>query len=309
MSKKIIVTGGAGFIGSNIVNSLCAENEVLIIDNLHTGSMDNVNESVKLGAKFYKGDSGDIAQAHFDPDIILHLGMYSSTPMYREDKSLITRVVGDAINIFNFASERNVPIVLASSSSLYNGYKPPHREDMIPLAKDFYTEARIAVERLANVYSEQHGLNATALRMFAVYGPHDENKGRYANLVTQFMLSMRRGESPVVYGNGEQTRDFTYIEDVVRAFHLAMGLKGFNVFNVGRGENFTINEMIGKLNEHLGTSIKAKYVPVPIINYVEQTKADTTKAERVLGFKAKYSLDEGISKFQEFLDSKARSPG
>ncbi|MCL5442220.1 MAG: NAD-dependent epimerase/dehydratase family protein [Candidatus Marsarchaeota archaeon] len=308
MSKKIIVTGGAGFIGSNIVNSLCADNEVLIIDNLHTGSMDNVNESVKLGAKFYKGDSGDIAQAHFDPDIIFHLGMYSSTPMYREDKSLVARVVGDAINIFNFASERNIPIILASSSSLYNGHKPPYREDLVPLAKDFYTEARLAVERLANVYSEQHGLNATALRMFAVYGPHDENKGRYANLVTQFMLSMRRGESPVVYGDGEQTRDFTYIDDVVRAFHLAMGLEGFNVFNVGRGESFTINKMIGKLNEHLGTDIKAKYVPIPIVNYVEQTEADTTKAERVLGFRAKYSLDEGISKFQEFLDSKARLP-
>ena len=308
MVRKIVVTGGAGFIGSNIVNSLCADNDVLIIDNLHTGSMDNVKESIKLGAKFYKGDAGDIATTHFDPDLIFHLGMYSSTPMYREDKSLIARVVGDAINIFNFASEGKIPVVLASSSSLYNGYQPPHHEGLVPLAKDFYTEARYAVERLANVYSEQHGLNATALRLFAVYGPHDEKKGKYANLVTQFMVSIKKGESPVVYGDGSQTRDFTYVEDVVRAFNMAVGLKGFNVLNVGRGESFTINEMISKLNEHLGKDVKAKYIQNPLVNYVDHTEADTTKTEKVLGFRAKYSLDDGIGKLQEFYDSNNRSP-
>ncbi len=300
MPSKIVVTGGAGFIGSNIVNLLCADNEVLIIDNMHSGSMENVKESMKLGAKFYKGDAGEIAKANFNPDVIFHLGMYSSSPMYRNDRGLVMRVVEDAISIFDFASKRGIPVVFASTSSLYNGHNPPHHEGLVPLAKDFYTEARLAVERLANVYSEQYGLNATALRLFSVYGPHDEKKGRYANLVTQFMISISRGEQPVVYGDGNQARDFTYVEDVVKAFKLAERLKGFNVINVGRGESFTINEMIEKLNEHLGKDVKAKYVPNPITNYVDKTEADTRKAEKVLGFKASYSLDDGISKLREY---------
>ena len=299
--KNIIVTGGAGFVGSNIAAALAEANNVLLLDNLHTGVMENVNALVKEGAQFFKADSGQIAEARFDPDLIFHVGMYSSTPMYRKDPSLIGRVVSDAVNVFKYASERDVPVVFASSSSIYNGHTPPHSEDMVPKVTDFYTEARLAVERLAELYNSMHGLTATGLRMFSIYGPHDERKGEYGNLITQFMLNIGRGETPVVYGDGTQTRDFTYIDDVVDAFIRASDLKGFNILNVGRGENFTINQMLGKLGEHLGVETRPKYIANPLKNYVEHLRADTGKAEKVLGFRARHSLDEGIGKMHDYL--------
>ncbi len=299
--KRIIVTGGAGFIGSNIVNALCASNTVMILDNLHSGSMDNVQESKKLGAEFFKGDSGDIAGTHFDPDIIFHLGIYSSTPMYRANHKLVASVVSDAINVFSFAAERGIPVVIASSSSIYNGHSGLHHEGLVPKVTDYYTEARIAVERLAELYSSMSGLNATALRQFSIYGPHDEKKGSFGNLITQFMLGMSRGEQPVIYGDGMQTRDFTYVSDVVDAYTRAAELKGFNLLNVGRGENYTINQMIEKLNEKLGTDIKPKYIQNPLKNYVDHTKADTSKAEKVMGFRAKVDLEAGIDRLYNYL--------
>jgi UDP-glucose 4-epimerase len=301
--KKIIVTGGAGFIGSNIAKEASKSNEVMVIDNMHTGSMDNVKELKDLGVKFFEGASGSISDAHFDPDLIIHVGIYSSTPMYREDHGLVAEVVKDAVRLFDFATERKVPVVFASSSSIYNGYEPPHREDMIPKVTDYYTEARIAVERLAQLYNDMSGLDVTALRLFAVYGPHDERKGTFGNLVTQFMMSIGNGKSPVVYGDGTQKRDFTYVDDVVDAFMLAAKLKGFNIINVGRGESFTINDMIGRLNSHFGTDIKATYVINPLKNYVERTGADTTKAYNIMGFKAKYGLDDGIDRLRDYLVS------
>ncbi len=308
VGKNIIVTGGAGFIGSNLSNELCNSNNLMIIDNMHSGSMDNVKESMGKGAGFFKGDSGELANAKFDPDLIFHLGMYSSSPMYRSDHRLVGKVVDDTVKIFDYASDKGVPVVFASSSSIYNGYEPPHHEDLVPKVTDFYTEARIAVERLAQLYSDMHGLNATALRLFSVYGPHDERKGRFGNLITQFMGSISRGESPIVYGDGLQTRDFTYVKDVVTAFALASKLKGFHIYNVGRGESFTINQMLDKLSSHLGTQIGAKYVANPLKNYVEHTKADTTKSEKELGFKAEYDLDKGIDDLHTYL-SGLEKPG
>ncbi len=299
--KRIMITGGAGFIGSNIANALCASNTVMILDNMHSGSVDNVEESKKLGAEFFKGDSGSIASTHFDPDVIFHLGIYSSTPMYRSNHKLVASVVSDAIGVFDFAAERGIPVVFASSSSIYNGHSGLHHEGLVPKVTDYYTEARIAVERLAELYASMSGLDATALRQFSIYGPHDEKKGIFGNLITQFMLSMGRGEQPVIYGDGTQARDFTYVSDVMDAYTMAAKLKGFNLLNVGRGESYTINQMIEKLNEKLGTEIQPKYIQNPLKNYVDRTEADTSKAEKVMGFRAKVNLEEGINKLYDYL--------
>lgn len=292
---KILVTGGLGFIGSNIAERLVSEgHEVTILDNKHTGSEKNI-EKIRGKVKVIAGRGREISKIKEKFDVIFHEGVYSSTPMYRKNPYLTAEVIEDFIAILEYAKEHKTRLVWASSSSVYNGVKPPQREDATISVTDFYTEARLAMERLAELYYKLYGVKSIALRYFSVYGPHEESKGQYANLISQFLWAARKGEAPVVYGDGSQTRDFTYVDDVVEANMLAMKSSlEFGIFNVGGGKNVTINEMIKLLGKVLGKEIKPKYIENPIKNYVEYTLADTTKAEKMLGFKSKVGLEEGI---------------
>ena len=160
---------------------------------------------------------------------------------------------------------------------------------------DFYTECRYAIERLAKLYNSLFGVKSVGLRFFSIYGPKEEFKKQYANIVSQFLWAMKRDESPVIFGDGTQTRDFTHVYDVVEALILAWK-KDFEceIFNVGTGVAHSFNEIVEILNRLLGKNIKPIYKPNPIKNYVYHTLADTSKAEKMLGFKAKISLEEGL---------------
>ena len=297
---KIIITGGAGFIGSNLANRLIKQgNEVIIIDNLHTGSVDNINPK----ADFIKDNAGNIDK-HKDElkdiEAIYHIGIYSSSPMYVDKVYLVAEAIKEHIKILEFVKRKKIPIVFASTSSLYNGQKPPHKEDMDVLITDFYTEARYEMERLSKLYSKLYNLNIIGLRLFSVYGKGEKSKDKYANLISQFLWALKKGKKPLVYGDGTQKRDFTYVEDIVDAFILSMkyleGKKRIcQMINAGTGKSYSINEMIKILNKKLGTEIEAEYlIPNPIKNYVMITLADTQKAEKIIGFKAKYNLEDGI---------------
>jgi UDP-glucose 4-epimerase len=295
--REIIVSGGAGFIGSNLVERLAQDNKVHVIDNLHTGSMDNLKDAQKTGnVDFIKDDVKNIARHGIDTDLIFHIGIYSSSPMYKKNPNLVNEVVEGMINVLEYAKKHNTTVVFASTSSIYSGIKTPHREDVVPFVTDYYTEARIAAERLSELYASLHGVNVAAMRFFSVYGRHEEAKKGYANLVSQFLWAMKKGEQPVIYGDGTQRRDFVFADDVVDALMAASGVKGFDKFNVGTGKNYSLKETVEKINHALGTSIESKYVNMPMKNYVMETLADTSKSERVLGFKAKIGLDNGISK-------------
>lgn len=290
-----IVTGGAGFIGSHLVEELVNRGEeVVVIDNLHTGSIENIKG---FDVELIKGRAKEISSVKKAIDGIFHLGIYSSSPMYKENRFLINEAMEDFVHVMEFAKEKKVKVVLASTSSIYNGNPIPWKEDMKIVATDFYTETRYAMERIAEVYNKLFGVSCLALRLFSVYGPREEYKGKYANLVSQFLWSIKRDEPPVIFGDGSQSRDFVWVKDVVEAFILAMEKDiGFDVFNVGFGKNFSLNEVVSIINKTLGKNIKPKYVPNPIKNYVYHTLADTSKAEKLLGFKAKVSLEEGIKK-------------
>jgi len=298
---KAIVTGGAGFIGSNLVERLVKDgHEVTVIDNLHTGSEDNL-ESVKGKINFINWNAGDVGRMEERFDVVFHQGVYSSSPMYKKDPHLVAKAIDDFISILEYAKENNSRIVWAATSSVYNGQEPPHREDMEVKITDFYTEARFEMERLAQLYNKLFGVKVIGLRYFSVYGPHERSKGNYANLITQFLWAMQKDEAPLIFGDGMQTRDFTYVDDVVEANILAMGSDpGFGIFNVGTGRSITINDMIGLLNKKLGKDIKPHYKEHPIKNYVQHTLADTAKAEKELGFKAKISLEEGIDRLIDY---------
>lgn len=295
-NMKIIITGGAGFIGSNLVERLCKDNKIYVIDNLHTGSVSNLSNAMRSGnVKFKRADSGDMGTLGFDADLVYHLGMYSASPMYRKNPELLGMVTTSMIKTLEYVRKKEIPMVFASTSSLYNGIDPPHKENAKIKVTDYYTEGRMFGERASELYNRLHGSNIAAMRFFSVYGRHEEAKGKYANLITQFLWLMKKGKSPVIYGDGEQSRDFTFVDDTVDALVKAANVRGFEVLNVGTGKSYTLNQIVDKLNRKLGKDIKPKYVKMPISNYVRKTLADTSKARRVIGFKSRTSIDEGIS--------------
>ena len=293
---RILVTGGAGFVGSNLVEELVDEHEVIVLDNFHTGSLENLKD-VQSKIKLIKGSCGEVLSLGLPPlDFIFHFGIPSSSPMYKEKPALVGQAINDTISIFELAREKKAKkVIFASSSSIYNGLPLPFREDMRPRVTDYYTEARIAIERLARLYWELYGVKSIGLRFFSIYGFHEKAKGKYANIVTQFLWDMREGKEPIIFGNGEQTRDFTFVRDVVQACKLAMNSElECEIINIGTGKSYSFNEVVSLLNKILGKSIRPKYVENPIKNYVWHTLADTTKMQTLLGFKPSYSLEEGI---------------
>lgn len=296
--SKYLVTGGAGFIGSHLVEELIKKgNEVLVVDNLHTGSLRNLN-NVKKDIVFMEKSAGDIKKEYIkDIDGIFHLGIYSSSPMYKKDPTLIGKTINDFTNILDLTQKLNVKTVWSSTSSIYNGNPTPWSEDMPILIKDYYTEARYSMERLASLHYAMYETKSIGLRLFSVYGPNEQSKGKYANLVSQFLWDMKDSKSPIIYGDGNQRRDFIYVEDVVDGL-----IKAFNsnhkygVYNVGTGISYSFNELIQIINEILNTSIKPICINNLIINYVKHTLADINKSKKLLNFTPKNELREGIKK-------------
>jgi UDP-glucose 4-epimerase len=297
---KLLVTGGLGFIGSHIAERLVREgHEVSVIDNMHTGSEENVS-SIKGRIKVVKGDAGELGKLGGRFDAIFHHGIYSSTPMYKADPHLVPKAIESWTSILEYSRKNDCRIVFASTSSLYSGKKPPHREDMDVPVTDFYTEARYSMERLGQLYSDLYSIKVVALRYFSVYGPHEKSKGRYANLISQFLWDMMAGRQPLIFGDGSQKRDFTYIDDVVEANMLALSHGKTDVFNIGTGKNSTLNDVVALLNAKLGTRIAPRYEANKIKNYVFETLADTSKAASVLGFRANVPLEQGVERLIKY---------
>jgi len=303
---RFLVTGGAGFIGSNIVWRLIGRgDEVEVIDDTSLGKPNNLPESGRLS--FIKGDVRDKALlegAFSRVEGVFFDAARSSSPMFYPDprEGVEVNVMG-FMNALESARKHDVPIVYASTSSLYSRCDPPHREEMQIVPGSFYEYSFLAREMAARLYRELYGVRAVGLRYFSVYGPREEFKGKYANNISQFAWEMMKGRRPVIYGDGTQTRDFVFVEDVVEANLLAMGnadRAGGEVFNVGTGVETTFNQVVEILAEELGVDIKAVYVANPIKNYVRRTLADTTKAAERLGFRAKVPLRDGIRRTIEY---------
>ncbi|MCP1393239.1 MAG: GDP-mannose 4,6-dehydratase [Methanothrix harundinacea] len=291
---SVLVTGGAGFIGSNLTEELLSSGEdVIVLDNLTTGSRDNL-DGLSGNLKVIETNCSDLSDFDISPDAIYHLGVPSSSPIYKKDPLLMGEAINGMIAVLELAKKTGARVVYASTSSLYSGQAPPHREDMEILVTDYYTEARFSMERIAELYKKLFGVEAVGMRLFSVYGPNEMAKKQYANIVTQFLWEMMAGRAPVIYGDGNQTRDFIYVKDIVSALRLAMDSGYTGALNAGTGKSYSFNEVAEILAGEMGLEIRASHVDNPIKNYVAHTLADTSKAEEVLGFKARYSLKDGI---------------
>jgi UDP-glucose 4-epimerase len=302
---KVLVTGGCGFIGSHIVEELCEKGfEVYVLDDLSLG----VEENIKgLDAKFVKGASGDVTRLDFRVVAVFHNGIPSSSPMYKRDPQLTSKVVNDMISILEYAKKNKSKVILASTSSIYNGNPIPWREDMPVLVTDYYTEARYYCERLCKLYSDLHDVEVIVLRYFSVYGEREQHKGSYANVLTQMIWSGLKGDEFTIFGDGLQSRDLVYVKDVVEANVKALEYvdSKFEVFNVGGGRAYSFKEMLNVLRNN-GLEVKARFVENPIKNYVYHTLADTKKTEELLKFKAKWRVEDVVPRLIDYYEKVLR---
>ena len=268
---KYLVTGGAGMIGSALVERLEQDTlteKVYVYDNLSTGKIENLTNNCEHIKELEKCPK---------VDVVFHLGMPSSSPMYKENPLLFSQAMDMVIRVLEFAHKSNAKLVYASTSSIYNGNAPPFKESMPIHVTDYYTEIRYYLERMAKLYHDKKGLESTGLRFFSVYGRNDYKKGRFANVVTQFALEMLKGKRPLIFGDGEQRRDFIHVDDVVFALRQSAKLGGYNILNVGTGASDSFNDVVEMINKRYNLDIKPEYTDNPIHNYVFDTLADTTK--------------------------------
>lgn len=282
-----VVTGGSGFIGSNLVKELVKQGEkVFVVDNLSTGSKSNL-KGVELAG--FCNSITDTLLNTMDVEGIFHLGMPSSSPLYDKDPLLVSRTTQEFILLQEYLKSNKVKMVLSSTSSLYNGNLLPWKEGMPIHVTSYYSEARYYLERLAELYNQLYSTQTVILRLFSVYGPGEDSKLVFANLITQLIWAKKKGKPFLVYGDGEQTRDVVFVSDVIDAFIRAMKSNvTFDVFNVGTGVNNSVN----KLAELIGADIQ--HIPNPLANYVQSQLADTTKINNFLGWKPAVSIEEGI---------------
>jgi UDP-glucose 4-epimerase len=298
---RALVTGGAGFIGSHIVRRLLTDGyEVRVVDNLATGRFSNIDEIIEE-IDFRRVDIRDLdamkAAVH-GCDAIFHLAALPSVPRSIADPiaSHDTNATG-TLNVLVAARDGDVPrVVLASSSSIY-GANPdlPKREEMLPLPLSPYAVSKQAGESYARSFYNVYGLETVALRYFNVFGPRQDPNSQYSAVIPKFIHAFRHGERPVVNGDGEQSRDFTYVENVVNANMGAMTASGVGgrIYNVACGHGITLNEIATKLRDLTASNVDVVRGPERPGD-VRHSMADITRATTDLGYTPSVELEEGL---------------
>jgi len=300
--EKFLVTGGAGFIGSNICRKLVSEGcFVRVIDNLLTGKKSNLDGIIDK-IEFIEADMGDenaARDAVKDIDVVLHQGALPSVPKSVDNPAATHKHCVDATFTVLLASrDAGVKrLVYAASSSAY-GDTPtmPKVETMpcIPLSP--YAAAKLVGEYYCSVFTKVFGLETISLRYFNVFGPHQDPASQYAAAIPAFVTAILHDEPPVIYGDGEQSRDFTYIDNVVDANLLAARAKKTNgeVVNVACGEAVTVNQIIELINNIVGKDVKPLYTDSRPGD-VKHSLADITMANKLIGYKPIVPFDEGLN--------------
>jgi nucleoside-diphosphate-sugar epimerase len=298
---RYLVTGGAGFIGSNICRKLVSQKcFVRVVDNLLTGKKSNLDDIINK-IEFIEADMGDekVARAAMkDIDVVFHEGALPSVPRSVDEPDLTHKHCIDATFTLLLAA-RDAKIkrfVYAASSSAY-GDTPtlPKIETMAPSPLSPYAVGKLVGEYYCSVFSQVYGLETISLRYFNVFGPHQDPKSQYAAAIPAFVTLILKNQPPTIYGDGEQSRDFTYIDNIVEANLLAARAKKTNgqVINIACGMAVTVNQIIDMINKSLGKNVKPKYV-AERPGDVKHSLADITAATKLIGFKPVVSFEDGL---------------
>ena len=298
-----LVTGGAGFIGSNLVRKLLEDSHsVRVIDDFSTGRRENL-KGLEASIELIEGSICEpslAARAVAGANFVLHQAAIPSVPRSLEDPlathhAAVTGTVNLLVACRKFPVKR---FVYAGSSSIY-GETPtlPKVETMNPSPMSPYAASKLAGEYYCKVFYEVFSVPTVILRYFNVFGPRQDPESLYAAVIPRFIGALLRGESPVIFGDGEQTRDFTYVDDVVRANLLACSQDEAlgEVMNISAGRAVQVNQLLKTLGKILGRSASPIYAP-PRPGDVRHSYADVTKACQLIGFEAKFTLEEGLEK-------------
>jgi UDP-glucose 4-epimerase len=303
LMEKFLVTGGAGFIGSNICRKLVADGcFVRIVDNLLTGKKSNLADIIN-NIEFIEADMGDdtIARSAMkDIDVVLHQGALPSVPRSVDDPAATHRHCVDAtFTLLLAARDTSVKRFVYASSSAAYGDTPtlPKIETMPPAPLSPYAVGKLTGEYYCSVFYEVYGLETISLRYFNVFGPYQDPTSQYAAAIPAFVTAILKNESPTIYGDGEQSRDFTYVDNVVDANLLAARVKKTKgeVLNIACGEAVTVNAIIDIINEILGKDVKSIYAPARPGD-VKHSLADISLAKKTIGFKPIVSFNDGLRK-------------
>jgi len=306
--SNYLVTGGAGFIGSNIVETLLNRGEkVKVIDNFVSGKKENLS-SVLGKIELIEGDIRDLSllkEITKGVDYILHQAALRSVPKSVDDPVSYNQVnVGGTLNVLLAAKEAGIKrVVFASSSSIYGETETfPEKETHLPAPISPYAASKIAGEHYCHVFSNIYGLETVSLRYFNVFGPRQSLESQYAVVVPRFIINMLNNEPAPVHGDGKQSRDFTYIDNVVEANILAAKVPNISgeAFNVACGKDYTVLALVKHLNKIMGKSLKPEFTP-PRPGDVPRTLADISKARKLLKLEIKVNFEQGLKKSVEWF--------
>lgn len=303
---KALVTGGAGFIGSHVAAGLLARGDgVRILDNLSTGSERNL-EALGGGIEFHHGDlrnASDVERAVEETDTVFHLAAQVSVPLSIQDPLLTYEInsLGTA-RLLEACTRAGVKrIVFSSSCAVYgDGAELPKREDMLPEPLSPYAATKVAGEHLMTMYARLHGLRSVSLRYFNVFGPRQDPSSEYAAVIPKFIDRMRAGRRPVIFGDGSQTRDFVFVQDVVDANLAAAGWTEASgqTLNIGSGASIDLLGLVSTLNDVMGTSLEPEHQD-PRPGDILHSSSSIDGARDALGWAPRLTLADGLARTVE----------
>lgn len=302
--KRIVITGGAGFIGSNLAHRLCKDNKVTVIDNMMSGRKENLEGA---DVRFVESDINDekVLQEEFkDADYVLHQAALCSVQRSVDDPiASNTANVDGTLKVLIAARDSGVKrVVYAASSSAY-GDTPelPKREDMKTNPQSPYAITKLTGEYYCRTFSDLFDLDTVSLRYFNIFGPRQDPHSVYSAVIPLFIKAIIKGEQPVIFGDGKQSRDFTYIENVVHANILACLAEKTRgeVINIACADRIDLLELVEMINEMLGKDIKPEF-DKERPGDVKHSLADYSKAKQLIGYEPKVSFKEGLRKTVEW---------